>query len=105
MALYETTVILRPELAGADVEKLSDELAGIVTSNNGKLVKKAIWGLKELAYKVKKNKKGNFVHYNFEADSSAMAELRRKLKISEDVIRELTVKVSNFNQDAINLEG
>lgn len=104
MALYEATLILRPDLAVSDVERISDEFSNIVTENEGKLVNKQIWGLKDLAYKVKKNKKGQFVHYNLEAGNTAINELKRKIKISEDVIRDLIVKVDTFNDNAIKLD-
>lgn len=100
MALYETTIILRPELATTEVEKVAEGFSTVISENKGKVIKKEIWGLKELAFKVKKNKKGYYVHYNLEGNGDTVAELRRKLKLSEDVIRDLTIQVKAFNDNA-----
>jgi len=100
MALYETTIILRPELAVADVEKAAESFSGIISKNKGKVIKKEIWGLKELAYKINKNRKGYYVHFGIEGTGETVSELRRKLKINEDVIRDLTINVKAFNDNA-----
>jgi small subunit ribosomal protein S6 len=102
MALFETTIILRPELATTDVEKISDNFAQIIAENKGKVIKKEIWGIKDLAYKINKNKKGYFVHFGIEGTGVMIDELKRRLKISEDVIRELTINVKAFNDNAKN---
>lgn len=102
MALYETTMILRPDLANSDVEKISGSFEDVVNSG-GKLLKKELWGLRDLSYKINKSKKGHYVHLGFEANSATVAELKRKLKISEDVIRDLTIRVEKISDDAADL--
>lgn len=103
MALYETTIILRPDLAHGDVEKVAGSFEDIIKSG-GKTVKKEFWGLKDLAYKIHKSKKGHYVHFGYEANSTTVSELRRKLGISEDVIRDLTIKVDSISKEPTEFE-
>ncbi|MDX1948935.1 MAG: 30S ribosomal protein S6 [Rickettsiales bacterium] len=105
MALYETTFIIRPELAQADVEKVVASFEEVITSAGDKLIKKEFWGLRDLAYKIKKSKKGHYVHFGFEAKASTISELRRRLGISEDIIRDLTIKVEKISNDNTNLNS
>lgn len=104
MAIYESTYILRSDLANSDVEKISENFEKIISENKGKLLKKELWGLKNLSYKIHKNKKGYYVYMGFEAEAEAVMELKRKYKISEDVIRDLTIKVDQLNDNEINLD-
>lgn len=103
MALYETTIICRPDLATTDVEKVANAFEDIIKSG-GKTVKKEMWGLRDLAYKVKKSKKGHYVHFGYEANAETVSELRRKLKISEDVLRDLTIRVEKISKETTDLE-
>ncbi len=105
MPLYETTFIVRPELAPADVEKVASSFEEVITTAGDKLVKKEFWGLRDLAYKIKKSKKGHYVHFGIDAKASTVSELRRKLGISEDVIRDLTIKVEKISNDNTNLNS
>ncbi len=105
MALYETTMILRSDLATADVEKVTGNFEDVVKTAGGKVIKKEFWGLRDLAYKIKKNKKGHYVHLGIDAKPEAVTELRRKIGISEDVIRDLTVKVEKISNDGTNLNS
>lgn len=103
MALYETTIILRPDLAHTDVEKIAGNFEDVIKTG-GKTIKKEFWGLKDLAYKIKKSKKGHYVHFGYEANNEAVSELRRKLGISEDVIRDLTIKVEKISKEPTEFE-
>ena len=78
MALYETTIICRPDLASSDVEKVANTFEDVIKSG-GKTIKKEFWGLRDLAYKVNKSKKGHYVHFGYEANAETVSELRRKL--------------------------
>lgn len=104
MALYETTIILRPDLAQTDVEKIAGNFEDVIKSG-GKTIKKEFWGLRDLAYKIHKSKKGHYVHFGYEANNEAVSELRRKLGISEDVIRDLTVKVEKISKETTELDN
>jgi small subunit ribosomal protein S6 len=99
MAFYETTLVLRQDLSQADADKIADNLASVVANDGGKVVKKEYWGLRDLAYKINKTKKGHYIFLGLEASSPAIAELDRKLRISEDVIRSLTVRVEAVSKN------
>lgn len=105
MALYETTLILRPDLAQGDVEKATTSFEDIITSDGGKIIKKEFWGLRDLAYKIKKSKKGHYVHLGIEAKPATVTELRRKIGISEEVIRDLTINVEKISKDSAHLDS
>ncbi len=103
MALYETTMIFRPDLAQTDVEKVAGTFEDVIKSG-GKTVKKEFWGLRDLAYKIHKSKKGHYVHFGYEANNETVSELRRKLRISEDVLRDLTIKVESISKETTQFE-
>ncbi len=96
MALYEATFIARRDISTQDVTKLTDQFSGIITSNGGKVVKSEYWGLRNMAYKVKKNKKGHYVMLGLDAPSAAVKELERNMHLNEDVIRNLTIRVEEI---------
>ncbi len=98
MALYESTFIVRQDMSTQEVEKITENFTKIIGDNKGKVVKKEYWGLLSLAYKVKKSKKGHYVILFIEIPS--INELLRQYKLSEDVIRSLTVKVEEFPKEA-----
>ncbi len=99
MPLYESTFIARQDLSPQDVTKLTELFSGIVTEQGGNVVKTEYWGLRNLAYKVKKNKKGHYVMFGIDAPFEAVKEMERNIKINEDVIRNLTVKVEEIDKD------
>ncbi len=104
MATYESTFIIRQDVAATEVGKISDDLAKVIEDNGGKLLKKENWGLRDLAYCIKKNKKGHYIMFVVDAPNRAIDELHRKMKLSEDVIRNLTVRIKNFEgKDSIVL--
>lgn len=93
MALYEHVFLARQDLSQAQVDALAAAATEIVESNQGKVVKTETWGLKNLAYKIKRNRKAHFVMLNIEASGDVVAELERQTQINEDVIRYLTIRV------------
>jgi small subunit ribosomal protein S6 len=105
MPLYENTLIVRQDMSSQEVEKVMDSFCKVVDDNKGKVVKKEYWGLRNLAYKVNKNKKGHYVFLGVEAESDAVNEFQRQCKLSEDVIRNLTVKVEEISKDPSPLMG
>jgi small subunit ribosomal protein S6 len=93
MPLYETTMVARQDLSHHDVEKLIDSYVKVVQDGQGSLVKKEYWGLLDLAYKINKNRKGHYHHMCFDAPFAAMKEMERLVKLNEDIIRTLTIRV------------
>lgn len=93
MALYEHVFLARQDLSQAQVDALAATATEIVEAGQGKVTKTETWGLKNLAYKIKRNRKAHFVMLNIEAPAGVVAELERQTAINEDVIRWLTVRV------------
>lgn len=98
MPLYEHTVIARPDLSTQQAQALADTFGEVVTGQGGSVAKVEYWGLRNLAYRVKKNRKGHYLHLNVDAPAAAIAELERTQRIHEDVLRYLTVKVETFEE-------
>jgi len=93
MALYENVFIARQDMSPAQVENLADDYASVMESLGGKVEKREHWGLKTLAYRIKKNRKGHYVLFNFDASGDAVRELERRMRLSEDVLRYLTIRI------------
>ena len=93
MALYEHVFLARQDLSQAQVDALAATATEIVEANDGKVTKTETWGLKNLAYKIDRNRKAHFVLINIEGPGAVVAELERQTRINEDVIRYLTVRV------------
>ena len=98
MALYEHMLIARQDISAQAVDALATHLKTIIETEDGKVEKQEYWGLRTLAYRIKKNRKGHYVLLNLNAPAKAIAELERQLKINEDVLRFLTVRVEAFEQ-------
>jgi small subunit ribosomal protein S6 len=98
MPLYESTFVVRQDVSRADVTKLVDTFSDIITNNGGKVVKNEYWGLRNLAYRIKKNRKGHYVMLALDAPFEAVKELERNMGIHEDVIRTLTVRVDAIEE-------
>ena len=98
MALYEHMLIARQDISAQAVDALATHLKTIIETEGGKVEKQEYWGLRTLAYRIKKNRKGHYVLLNVNAPSNAIVELERQLKINEDVLRFLTVRVEAFEQ-------
>ncbi len=99
MRLYESVFIARQDLSLTQVEAIADDLAGIISEGRGKILKREYWGLKTLAYRIKKNRKGHYIMFNIEADSETMAEYGRKIGLNEDIIRVLTIKIDAVDDE------
>lgn len=98
MALYECVLIARQDISATQVEGLVDQFAGIVEANGGRIAKKEMWGLRTLAYRIKKNRKGHYALLNLDAPAPAVAEMERNMRINEDVLRYLTVRVDELEE-------
>jgi len=96
MSLYECVFIARQDLSAEDVDKLSEKLGKIITEKGGKVASKQYWGLRNLAYEIKKNGRGHYVLLNIEAETPALNELKRVVGFNEDIIRSNIFKVEEF---------
>jgi len=98
MALYENVFIARQEISSAQVDALADQFSTILGENGGALKKKEYWGLRSLAFRIKKNRKGHYVLLNIDAPPAALHELERQMRINEDILRFLTIRVDELEE-------
>ncbi len=97
MPLYENVFIARQDITGAQAEALADSFAQLIAEQGGEVKKREYWGLRNLAYRMNKNRKGHYVLFNIDAPAAAIAELERTMWINEDVLRYLTVRVDKLD--------
>ena len=93
MALYEHVYLARQDVSAPQVEALTEQLKATIAANGGSVAKVEAWGLKSLAFRIKKNRKAYFTLLNIDAPAAAIVELERQLGLNEDVIRYLTLRV------------
>ena len=98
MAFYETVFIARQDISNAQVEALADGFAQVIQDHGGQVSKREYWGLRNLSYRIKKNRKGHYVMLNIEAGGPAVSEMERTMRINEDVLRYLTVRVDALEE-------
>ena len=98
MPLYEHTVIARPDLSNQQAQDLATAFTEVITAQGGSVGKTEYWGLRNLAYRVKKHRKGHYLHLNLDAPAAAVTELERTQRIHEDVLRYLTVRVEKHEE-------
>ena len=96
MPLYETVLIARQDMTPAQVEELAASIEGTIKDGNGKVEKTDNWGLRTLAYRINKNKKGYYVLFNIDAPAEAMLENERLMRLNEDILRYQTLRVEEF---------
>ena len=99
MPYYENVFIARQDVSAAQVDGLADQFAGIIEQNGGKITKREYWGLKSLAYTIRKNRKGHYVLFNIDAPPAAVGEMERGMRLNEDVLRHLTVRLDEFDSE------
>ena len=93
MRLYESVFIARQDITTAQVEAMADEFAAIITSAGGSIKKREYWGLRALAYRIKKNRKGHYIMFNIETGPEALREYERIMGLNEDVLRFLNIRI------------
>lgn len=98
MALYEHIFIARQDVSQQQVEALVEQLTAILTENGGSVAKNEYWGLRNLSFKVKKNRKGHYALMNIDAPHAAVAEMERQMGLNEDVLRFLTIRVEEHEE-------
>ncbi len=94
---YESVLIARQDLGASQVNNIVEELSNVIKNEGGNVVRVDNWGLKNLAYRIKKNRKGHYVLMNITAPASAIAEFERIMRFNEDIIRYMTVRVEQFS--------
>jgi small subunit ribosomal protein S6 len=98
MPLYETVLIARQDISSTQVDALADNFTTILSENGGQVSKREYWGLRNLTYRIKKNRKGHYVLFNIDAPPAAVSEMERTMRINEDVLRYLTIRVDQHEE-------
>ena len=98
MALYESVIIGRQDLTPSQFEALIEKFISVIGSFKGEIKKREDWGLRNLAYKINKNRKGHYFLLNIDASSEAIFEYERLMRLDEDIIRFLTIKINYLNE-------
>ena len=99
MNLYEHTIIARQDTSPAQIKQLTEKYSKIVEKNDGEIVKAEEWGLLNLAYIIKKNKKGVYLHFKIKGSGKIIDELEKNEAIDKNLLRYMTVKVKKFDLD------
>jgi small subunit ribosomal protein S6 len=98
MALYEHIFLARQDVSAQQVEELTNTLTEVLVAGGGKITKNEYWGLKTLSYRIRKNRKAHYSLLNIDAPASAVAEMERQMRINEDILRFLTVRVDEHEE-------
>ena len=97
MNLYEHTIITRQDSSASQIKQIKEKYIDIINKNKGNIVQTQEWGLMNLSYLIKKNRKGNYIHFKIEGDGSLIKELEKNEKLDKNLLRYLTVKVKKFD--------
>ena len=99
MNLYEHTIVARQDTSPDQVKQLEEKYSKIIENNNGKIIQTEDWGLLNLAYIIKKNKKGIYMHFKIEGSGKTINELEKNEIIDKNLLRYMTVKVKKFDSE------
>lgn len=99
MPLYESVFIARQDVPAQEVEALTERFQGIISEFGGEIAQHEYWGLKGLAYRIKKKRKGHYTMLRMDAPPAAVQEMERNMRISEDILRYLTVRVDALDEE------
>ena len=99
MSLYEHVFICRQDISQQQVETLTENLTAILTEQGGSIEKTEYWGLRSLAYRVKKNRKGHYSLRNITADHTAISEMERQMSLNDDILRFMTIRVEEHDEE------
>ncbi len=97
MNLYEHTIIARQDASPSEIKQLTEKYSKIVEKNEGEIVKTENWGLLNLSYLIKKNKKGSYIHFKLKGNGKIISELEKNELLDKKLLRSLTVRVKKFN--------
>ena len=100
MNLYEHTIIARQDTSPAELKQLTEKYSKIVEKNDGEIVKTENWGLLNLSYLIKKNRKGSYIHFKIKGTGKVIDQLEKSEAIDKKLLRHLTVKVKNFDLES-----
>ena len=100
MNLYEHTIVARQDTGPSQIKQLTEKYTKIIEKNNGEIVQSEEWGLLNLAYMIKKNKKGSYLHFKIKGPGKIIEELEKNEIIDKNLLRYMTVKVKKFNLEA-----
>lgn len=98
MRLYETVLIIRQDVSATQAENLTNDMVGVIENGGGSIKKREYWGLRSLAYRIKKNRKGHYILLNLEADSATLNEFERLMRLNDDILRFLTVALDEVEE-------
>lgn len=98
MALYEHIFLARQDVSAQQVEELTNTLTELLASNGGKVTKNEYWGIKTLSYRIRKNRKAHYSLLNIDAPHAAVAEMERQMRINEDILRFMTIRVDELEE-------
>lgn len=98
MALYEHIFLARQDVSAQQVEELTNSLTEVLVAGGGKITKNEYWGLKTLSYRIRKNRKAHYSLLNIDAPATAVAEMERQMRINEDILRFMTVRVDEHEE-------
>ena len=97
MSNYEHTIIARQDTSASQIKQIKEKYSEIIHKNKGNIIQTQDWGLMNLSYLIKKNKKGNFIHFKIECEGSLIQELEKNEKLDKNLLRFLTVKVKKLD--------
>ena len=98
MALYEHIYLARQDVSPQQVEEMTNNMTATLEAGGGKVTKNEYWGLKSLSYRIKKNRKAHYSLLNIDAPAPAIAEMERQMRINEDILRFMTVRVDELEE-------
>lgn len=99
MPLYETVLIARSEITQAQADAVADAATAQIEADGGSVKKREYWGLRGLAYRIKKNRKGHYILLGLDAPSPVVQEMERQLTLNEDVLRFMTIRVDEISEE------
>tara|TARA_B100001778_G_C17983227_1_gene360182 strand:+ start:28 stop:381 length:354 start_codon:yes stop_codon:yes gene_type:complete len=99
MNLYEHTIIARQDTSPSEIKQLTEKYSKIVEKKDGEIVKTENWGLLNLSYLIKKNRKGSYIHFKIKGNGNVISELEKNEALDKKLLRYLTVKVKKFDLD------
>ena len=97
MNLYEHTIIARQDVSASQLKSLTEKYSKIIENFDGDIVKTENWGLMNLSYMIKKNKKGNYIHFKIKGESKIINELEKNERIDKNLLRYMSVRVKKFD--------
>lgn len=99
MTFYESVLIIRQDVSSSDVDKIIDDFKKIIADYAGEVLKTEYWGLRTLDYEIENNKKGHYYFLGIKADRTLLAEIKRKIHLSESIIRSSIIRVNKISQE------